>query len=276
MVTELTAEIVTSLQGVRLVVADMDGTLLDEHSRIPEEFWDLATVLRSRGILFSPASGRQYATLTTMFEPILKGTPIIAENGSYAMIDGVEVHAETLAWETARRAIEVVRADTSARHALIVCGKDGAYTDCRDDFFLGEARKYYAHLGFIDDVADFGQDLLKLAVFDFDDAEANVYPLLAPFKESQHVTVAAPLWVDVMRQGVNKGNALRKIQEHLGITRAETLAFGDFLNDMELIEASGTSFAMANGHPDVMAAATYVAPPNTEHGAITVLRTLFA
>lgn len=54
-------------QDIRLVVADMDGTLLDEHSEIPQGFWPMLARLRSRGIEFVPASGRQYATLRAMF-----------------------------------------------------------------------------------------------------------------------------------------------------------------------------------------------------------------
>lgn len=54
-------------QDIRLVVADMDGTLLDEHGRIPEGFWDMLARLRARGVEFVPASGRQYATLRNMF-----------------------------------------------------------------------------------------------------------------------------------------------------------------------------------------------------------------
>ena len=52
---------------VRLVVVDMDGTLLDGHGRIPAGLWPLLGVMRERGIVFAPASGRQYATLATMF-----------------------------------------------------------------------------------------------------------------------------------------------------------------------------------------------------------------
>ena len=50
-------------QDIRLVVADMDGTLLDERSRIPDGFWPMLARLKRRGVEFVPASGRQYACL---------------------------------------------------------------------------------------------------------------------------------------------------------------------------------------------------------------------
>ena len=87
-------------QDIRLVVADMDGTLLDEHSEIPQGFWPMLARLRSRGVEFVPASGRQYATLRAMFADkaaqVLDGGELsyIAENGNVVAIDGniAEVH----------------------------------------------------------------------------------------------------------------------------------------------------------------------------------------
>ena len=81
-------------QDIRLVVADMDGTLLDEHSEIPQGFWPMLARLCSRGVEFVPASGRQYATLRAMFADkaaqVLDGGELsyIAENGNVVAIDG--------------------------------------------------------------------------------------------------------------------------------------------------------------------------------------------
>ena len=91
-------------QDIRLVVADMDGTLLDERSRIPDGFWPMLARLKRRGVEFVPASGRQYATLRNMFADkaaeILDGGELsyIAENGNVVALDGkvVEVHGVDL------------------------------------------------------------------------------------------------------------------------------------------------------------------------------------
>lgn len=91
-------------QDIRLVVADMDGTLLDERSRIPDGFWPMLARLKRRGVEFVPASGRQYATLRNMFAgkaaEILDGGELsyIAENGNVVALDGkvVEVYGVDL------------------------------------------------------------------------------------------------------------------------------------------------------------------------------------
>ena len=68
---------------IRLIVADMDGTLLDDEKQMHDQFWPLIDELHRRGILFSPASGRQYYTLLREFADIADEMVFIAENGSW-------------------------------------------------------------------------------------------------------------------------------------------------------------------------------------------------
>ena len=71
-----------------------------------------------------------------------------------------------------------------------------------------------------------------------------------------------------------KGRALLALADALGVPQARTLAFGDYLNDYELLQAAGTAYAMENAHPDIKAIAHHIAPSNTEAGVVTVLRDL--
>ncbi|UXN33015.1 HAD hydrolase family protein [Glutamicibacter sp. M10] len=86
------------------------------------------------------------------------------------------------------------------------------------------------------------------------------------------VVISGSHWVDAMNHGVHKGLALGALQKELGINDDETVVFGDYPNDLEMIKAATYSFAMANAHPDVAAAANFTAPANTEHGVLQVLR----
>ena len=65
--------------------------------------------------------------------------------------------------------------------------------------------------------------------------------------------------------------ALRRVQQTLGITSAQTMVFGDFLNDLELMDAAEYSFAMENAHPLLRERARFVAPPNTENGVVRTI-----
>ena len=77
-----------------------------------------------------------------------------------------------------------------------------------------------------------------------------------------------------MHADAGKGRALTALAEAMGVDKRQTAAFGDYLNDLELLEAAGTAWAMDNAHPDIKAIADHIAPPNTEAGVVTVLRTL--
>ncbi|CAL2072694.1 Cof-type HAD-IIB family hydrolase [Streptomyces murinus] len=258
---------------IRLIVTDMDGTLLDGDQRIPAGLWPMLAELRGRGVLFSPASGRQYATLARQFADVAEGMVFIAENGTYVVRDGVELSSDPLERATAAGVAEVVRRLNAAGGdaGAVVCGKRAAYVERTDEAFLAEVRRYYVEHRVVDDVTAVDDDFIKVAVFDFHSAERSTAPALAPFAGTHQVVVSGEHWVDVMTRTANKGAALRALQQALGITPAQTMVFGDYLNDLEMMDAAEWSFAMSNAHPDVIARARHLAPSNDENG---VLRTI--
>ncbi|MES4892529.1 Cof-type HAD-IIB family hydrolase [Streptomyces sp. NPDC096012] len=258
---------------IRLVVTDMDGTLLDDAKRIPDGLWPMLAELRRRGVLFSPASGRQYATLARQFADVAEGMVFIAENGTYVVRDGVELSADPLEGAVAARIVRTVRrlvAD-GVDAGAVVCGKRAAYVERTDEPFLAEVRKYYVEHRIVPDVTAVEDEVIKVALFDFGSAEHSVAPALAEFAGTHQVVVSGEHWVDVMNRTANKGTALRGLQRALGITPAQTMVFGDYLNDLEMLDAAEWSFAMAGAHPEVVRRARHMAPSNNDAG---VLRTI--
>lgn len=82
------ARLPAGAHDIRLVVSDMDGTLLTPDGGVPESFWPLLEVMHARGITFVPASGRQYATLARLFDHSSQGISYIAENGGLVVHNG--------------------------------------------------------------------------------------------------------------------------------------------------------------------------------------------
>ncbi|MEU0005415.1 Cof-type HAD-IIB family hydrolase [Streptomyces sp. NPDC006314] len=262
---------------IRLVVTDMDGTLLDDDKRIPDGLWPMLAELRRRGVLFSPASGRQYATLARQFADVSEGMVFIAENGTYVVRDGVELSSDPLENSVAAGVVRTVRrlvAD-GVDVGAVVCGKRSAYVERTDEAFLAEVRKYYVEHRIVADATAVDDDVIKVALFDFGAAEHSTAPALAEFAGTHHVVVSGEHWVDVMNRTANKGTALRGLQNALGITPAQTMVFGDYLNDLEMLDAAEWSFAMANAHPEVLRRARHLAPSNNDAGVLrTVARVL--
>ena len=257
---------------IRLVAVDLDGSLLDDTKRIDPSFWRLLDVLDERGILLSPASGRAYPTLRRDFGR--DDLVYIAENGAYVMHHGREVSADTVPWERAAEVVDAVRrfSDAGGDVGTVLCGKRSAYVERADAPFLAQVAPYYAELAVVDDLGAMPDDeVLKVAVYDFGSAERGAGPALTPLDGPVRVLVSQEHWVDVMSPTADKGHALAAVQRALGVTREQTMAFGDYLNDLGMLEAAAWSFAMDNAHPSVRAAARFVAPGNNDNGVVRTI-----
>jgi Cof subfamily protein (haloacid dehalogenase superfamily) len=261
---------------IRLIAADMDGTLLDDDDAIHDEFWPLVDELHARGIIFCPASGRQYYNLRERFAPIADEVIFIAENGTFVVRGESELSSDCLDRQVARDLIGVARRlnEAGADVGAVLCGKRSAYIERTDPPFLAEVAKYYHRLQVVADLDDVEDDVLKVAIYDFESSERVSAPAYAHFRDTHQVVVSGQHWLDVMDPHANKGSGIRHIQEALGITRDQTMVFGDFLNDLEMMDEATYSFAMANAHPELTARARFRAPGNTDNGVVRTIKSI--
>ena len=265
------------LRDIRLVVADMDGTLLDPSGTIPDSFWPLLPRLAERGNVFAVASGRPYAALVQMFGPAAGALALIAENGAYVVRDGAEVSATTVEPALVERVVTVSRG--LARRfdlGLVWCGRHSAYVERWDAGFVRAAGRFYTRLEKVTDLRRVRDAPLKFAIHDVAPATAGSRDELAAALHPLQVVMSSEHWMDIMDPAVNKGVAVRALQRSLGIGQDQTLAFGDYLNDLEMLAEATHSFAMANAHPRVAASTKYFAPSNDEQGVVQVLDRLLA
>lgn len=84
--------------------------------------------------------------------------------------------------------------------------------------------------------------------------------------------VSGQVWVDIMGTTADKGHALADLQREMGISPEQTMAFGDYGNDIEMLRRAQWSYAMADAHPDVKAVARFVAPSNDDAGVTRTIR----
>jgi Cof subfamily protein (haloacid dehalogenase superfamily) len=259
---------------IRLIACDMDGTLLDDEDAIHEDFWPLIEELHSRGVMFCPASGRQYYNLLQRFDAIAEELIFIAENGSFVVHQGKEISSDCLARDVAQDLTRAARAlsASGADIGVVLCGKRSAYIERSDPAFFSEVDKYYQRLEVVDDLQAVEDEILKFAVFAFDSSERVCAPAFARFRATHQVVVSGQHWMDVMAPRVNKGAGIRHIQQSLGITPEQTMVFGDFLNDLEMMDQARYSFAMANAHPQLKARANFLAPGNTDNGVVRTIK----
>ncbi|MDO4760960.1 MAG: HAD family hydrolase [Corynebacterium sp.] len=266
----------TITQEFKLVVSDMDGTLLDENHQIPDDFWPILRRMHQQGIAFAPASGRQLYTLLNQFELAECPLSVIAENGTVIYHHGEIISTTTIDQQSTHNIIDLVESHPEIDWGLALCRTDGAFVSRTDEQFLSEGTRYYARLTHINNLHDAVNDqVIKLALYSFEDVQLRAESLLREATDNLAIAVSGKHWIDVMNQEANKGRALETLATHMGINISETLAFGDYLNDFELMQTAGTTFAMENAHPKLKEIADHIAPTNTAHGVVTTLDRLF-
>ncbi|GAB3511501.1 HAD family hydrolase [Emticicia fontis] len=256
---------------VKLIVCDMDGTLLDDQKQLNQEFWDLEPKLAAKGIKFAIASGRQYYNLVDEFDRVKDKLIFLADNGSYVVYQNEQVHIDSLDKESANKFIEIGRKIEDAY--VIVSAKNSAYVESTDERFLKEAQKYFKRMEIVADLTKVEDTVLKVTICDFNNSETNSYLHYKEFEKEYKVAVAGKIWLDISDWGANKGTAIKKIQEQFGISYEETMVFGDYLNDMEMMSAGKYSYAMKNAHPKIIEAANYITKlSNNENGVLETIK----
>ena len=237
-------------------MADMDGTLLDDSKSLSHNFWEIEEKLADKGIIFSVASGRQFYNLIEKFDKIKDRMLFLAENGTYVFYKGKEIHVNPLDKVSADKFLKIGRQIEGAN--LILCGKNSAYVESSDSKFLAEAQQFYKRIKRVNDLTEVEDDVLKVTVCDFKGAEKNAYHHFKEYEKEYKVAVAGKIWLDMTNVTANKGTAIQMIQKELGISFEETMVFGDFLNDMEMMQSGKHSYAMKNAHPEIIKASAFV------------------
>lgn len=277
---------------VKLIAADMDGTLLDSQKRLPRRFAPLLERLRGMGVHFAVASGRQYYNLLEQFPGLHDEIAFISENGAMVVERGATLYIDRIEPETVADRVAAIREIDGA--CPVLCGVKSAYFDSADQEAFENIGMYYARAEKLGDIltALEKDTIFKIAVYDRLGAEANSFPVLTanPAKEPARplppgidpdeltlgpaglsVILSGAHWVDLMNPGVNKGTALRMLEQAYGLDYRQTMAFGDYLNDYEMIRACSHGYAMANAHPKLLSAARYIAKSNDEDGVVDAI-----
>ncbi|MGN0996135.1 MAG: HAD family hydrolase [Candidatus Ventricola sp.] len=264
---------------IKLIASDMDGTLLDSQKRMPEGFADAVRALRARGVSFAIASGRQYHALRRDMEALVPELLFIAENGALIMENDRQVFIDPLPTQTLEPTLRAARGLEGVYAAVCRAGCAMVESSASREF-IDSMTMYYASTQVVDNLADACRgltDVCKIAFYDDGDAATHEYPALrAALPDTVNVILSGEHWVDIMKPGVNKGRALRSLMAQRGLTPDECMAFGDYLNDVELLEAVGESYAMDNALPEIKRLARRLAPSNDEDGVLHVLRERFA
>lgn len=262
----------------KVLFFDIDGTLLDHRCgicRIPEEVLHELRRLQRQGHKLFISSGRPKA----MLDNHLLGAGFdgyILANGAYAEIDGTVVHENRMDYELCLQTVRILD-ELGCGYMIETAGH--IYIDRNSEelyqFFSGVGQTHLFVRDF--DKAEVLRRTLKIEINvtakDRERVESHIrshFGYVAAF--DTHGTDHA---FEVYSPTVSKATGIQKVLDCLGLSRADSYAFGDGTNDIEMIQYCGTGVAMGNAVPELKAAADIICPPVDRHGMKIILEQLF-
>lgn len=260
------------LSKIKMVVTDMDGTLLNSKHEVSPLFFEIFEKLKQKNILFVAASGRQYHSIVDKLETIKDDILIIAENGAIAKVKEDELLNTSLDRATVSKLIKLV--NTIDDVFPVLCGKNTAYLKSDAGDFAEKFKEYYSSYELLDELELYDDEILKMAIYHYESSEVFIYPKVKHLESELKVKVSGENWLDLSHENANKGFALKILQGKYNIQPSETMVFGDYNNDLEMLALADFSFAMENAHPNVKAISNYTTTSNDDFGVERILKEL--
>lgn len=264
---------------IKLIITDMDGTLLTSNNEINKEFWKIQKKLADKNVFFAVASGRPYYNLVERFKEIKDSMLFISENGACVMYQEKEIYSNTMKREDIFFLLDICKQISGI--VPILCGKKSAYVDKKTYFnenynFQEEISKYYNKLEIVDDLSKVEDEFFKIAVCDFLISEENSYKYFKEYEDRFQVVLSGKIWMDLGKLDTSKGTAIKMTQKNLNISYDETMAFGDYLNDYTMMKEAKYSYAMKNAHPELKEIANFITKKdNDNNGVIETIKEYF-
>ena len=262
------------LSQVKLVVSDMDGTLLNSKHEISALFLKLFKKMKAHGIIFVAASGRPYYSIIDKFQDIKDNIIIVAENGGLAVKNEKTLLSNPIQQQHLSKITTIT--NTIPNTHPVFCTRDKAYVISTSASLKKLLSEYYSNYEVTPSVEAITAPIYKVALYHEESSETHVYPHVKHLEQDFLVKLSATHWVDISEPIANKGEAVRLIQNQYHITPEETLAFGDYNNDLEMLQNAYFSYAMENAHPTVKAAARFSTKSNNAFGVESILERLIA
>ena len=255
---------------IKFIACDLDGTLLDPQGNLPQGIFETIEKLHEQGILFCPASGRQLTALKKMFAPVADKILILAENGAIVAERDKVLLLESLPQEDIFRALDAVEKIPHA-HPLL-CTPQCAYYESEGQPFLSFVEASYISnaKGDLREIAE-KEKVCKIAVYDELGPENNGMKVLPHALPNLRIIQSGGNWLDISVRTTDKGSAIRFIRSKFGFAKEECVAFGDHMNDYEMLLECGHPYVTENAYPPLKEKIGSTVPSNAEQGVMQAL-----
>lgn len=235
----------------RFIASDMDGTILLNGAQWVDER-TLCNVERlvDGGVIFAPASGRQYPNLKKRFNSMADRLAYISENGAFVVYQNEILLKRPMDRELGIAIMEKIYETPHCE--VLVSGEQTSYLKPKAEEYLHRIRDLVKNnVVVVENFGDIKEDFLKISACDLSGIRNSKERLTEPFSGQVQMAVSGELYLDFTAMGVNKGNAVMAIQKEFGIKKEETACFGDNFNDLEMFAAAGVSYCMRGAAEEI-------------------------
>ncbi len=262
------------MKPIKLVVADVDGTLVDQHKQLTFPTTDAVARLVEAGAGFTIISARPRSGMMPIADTLGIDQPMGAFNGGIIFTRDGEVTAHHMIdAEVAKGMMALAEGVAVDRW---VFADDKWYSTTDQGVHVEHERVASNQQPILTD--DF-TDLLTRAdkiTFVSDDAPvlAALHERAAPFKAAATIAQSQTYYLDVTALAANKGDGITALATAIGVDLAETAAIGDQFNDVPMLDIAGYAVAMGNAPAEVKALADAVTTGNDADGVAHAIDTL--
>jgi len=253
--------------SIRLVIADVDGTLVTQEKVVTARAIAAVNRLRQAGIVFTITSGRPPLGMKMLIDALALTEPIAAFNGGVLVRPDLSVIAESFVpGETAARVLELIA--SRGLDTWVYTDRDWLVRDvnaphvAREEWTVKFPPKvvpdFKPHLGSVVKIVGVSDDYAAVAA-----CETAVQHECGA---SVSAARSQPYYLDVTHPDANKGHVVTALSELLSIPPAQIATIGDMPNDVLMFHKSGLSIAMGNASADVQREANFVTTTNEEEG----------
>jgi Cof subfamily protein (haloacid dehalogenase superfamily) len=257
----------TSKKKIRLVLADVDGTLVTKEKVLTERAVKAVHALHAKGILFAITSGRPPLGMKMLIDPLEIQTPVAGFNGGvFTHPDLSVITSRTIPAEVAAHALDLIK--QAGMVAWLYTATDWYVPDPKGPHVDRETWTVKFPPKVLRDFQEHLDQAVKIVgVSDDQDQMAGcVEACQKELKGTVSAQLSQPYYLDITNSEANKGGVADYLAEHLKLDLEEMATLGDMPNDVPMFDKSGMSIAMGQSAPEVQAKANFVTASYEDEG----------
>ncbi|TRW25027.1 HAD family phosphatase [Criibacterium bergeronii] len=257
----------------KLIVTDIDGTLLDSTSNIPQSAIKALAYAKENGAYFTLASGRTLNGVMPLVDTFKITCPLILANGAivYDIKNQKTIFKKLIDKKTAKQLANIIKSENAFFYFYdegSVYATDIRYAIAYYDK-MNKLGKTNLPIHLVEDLEAASQkhDAIKFVIHE-DDLSTIAYlrKIFEPIEQKLEISSSAPWNIEITAAKLSKGSGVIELAKYLGVDMQNVMCIGDELNDLSMLKVAGFAVAMGNANEELKKVAHFITDDNNNDG----------